>query len=235
MVDNVERIQVILPARPFKADTKGIGWEEHVSALAVQPAPRDLSPKDASTKLREVADHIDQKTEPFQTDPVVQLTILFANHLVSPPALPGSLASMNADEKADLLIAVMDKPLVEQLPLNSSDFQPYLQIATLVGRIASMTAGPIHDVPEPLNRVNLMLRLWAGYMHAAKTIANGTRSGGNTDETRKEGSLEIDRYSASDPVYAAGVDAVVVVKTKLKESFTFAGVAPGTRLHALKP
>ena len=64
------------------------------------------------------------------------------------------------------------------------------------------------DVTDPVVRLNICLRLWAGCLSAAKTIALETRSGLNTPELRKEiFTTKVDVLASNDPIYRAGVEA----------------------------
>jgi hypothetical protein len=62
-------------------------------------------------------------------------------------------------------------------------------------------------VADPIDRVIIALRLWAGCRWAAKTVAEGTLSGANTPTTRADAFAQIDDYARNDPVFAAGVEA----------------------------
>ena len=78
-----------------------------------------------------------------------------------------------------------------------------------------------------LSRVSVALRLWAGCMSAAKTIAFKTRSGVNTvaDRTRIMGYIE--QQVAVDEVYRAGVEAAPDFKRLRRQTVSFEGVPPG--------
>src|SRR5258707_4640552 len=91
-MDDVEKIELALPARPFKAGAADVVWQERKSTPGVQPGPQSLKPQEAARKLCELAAYVDDKSDPYPPDPNMELTLYFANHLVPSPGLPQSLA-----------------------------------------------------------------------------------------------------------------------------------------------
>lgn len=55
-------------------------------------------------------------------------------------------------------------------------------------------------------QMNLALRLWPGCLDAAKVLSLGTRSGRNTQETRRLSIPTVHSRAANDPVYRKGVE-----------------------------
>jgi hypothetical protein len=66
-------------------------------------------------------------------------------------------------------------------------------------------------VSDPLDRIAIALRLWAGCLAAAKTIADATRSG-------------IDATAANDGLFRAGVEAARMFKRLRGQPFFLDGV-----------
>jgi hypothetical protein len=96
-----------------------------------------------------------------------------------------------------------------------------------------MTASMIPDVPDVLQRINLVLRIWAGRVETGKAINDKTRGGPNTSIIRTQ-KMQQFGTRAADPVYEAGMVASVIIKRKRGENFSFEGVPDGTRLAKLK-
>jgi hypothetical protein len=90
------------------------------------------------------------------------------------------------------------------------------------------------DVYNPLIRINIGLRLWAGCLDGAKTIALETRSGPNSAQARNIAASYIDQVASTDPIYEAGVEAAVAFKKRRGDPFSFDGVPSGTRIYKLK-
>lgn len=233
-MNNLEKLEVIFPKRPFNAQAPDFGWREHLTTPGIQPGIEGLLPNDTGKRLREVANYIDQNTDPFPPDPNVFLALKLAAHLGPLPQLPPAIGDMSAEERADLILQVVDKEPLERLPTSRDDLEPFTRIATFIGRIADMTQKYMPNLSD-LVRISVILRLWAGCLHAEKTVAIQTNSGGNTAAFRESASREIDRIASGDPVYAAGVEAAVAVKMKRGERISFEGVPKGTRVFKLKP
>jgi hypothetical protein len=77
-------------------------------------------------------------------------------------------------------------------------------------------------------RKNILLRLWAGCLDAAKNIALETIDGPITPDDRKEGFFFIDLLSKPDPIYRAGTEAAPSFKKLHRQHYSFAGVSPGS-------
>jgi hypothetical protein len=98
--------------------------------------------------------------------------------------------------------------------------------------LAERAAAFIPDVPDTKTRVSISLRLWSGCMSAAKTIAEGTRSGPNTAEGRHRVFAEIiDPIAENDPIYAAGVEAAPAFKTRRNQPYILDGVPEGSSVR----
>jgi hypothetical protein len=72
--------------------------------------------------------------------------------------------------------------------------------------------------------VSIALRLWAGCLSAAKTIAHGTRDGENTAAIRNSIFNFIDERCKIDSVYRAGVEAAPIWKRQIRDTISFDGV-----------
>lgn len=71
-------------------------------------------------------------------------------------------------------------------------------------------------------RKNILLRLWAGCIDAAKNIALETIDGLNSADDRKEGFFFIDLLSNPDPIYRAGTEAAPSFKKLHRQHYTSA-------------
>lgn len=79
-------------------------------------------------------------------------------------------------------------------------------------RLAGVTPQYFPSSLDRVAQVGLTLRLWAGLMSAAKTIAYKTRNGINRDEVRLLTMQLIERNAHTDLIYRAGVEAAVSFK-----------------------
>jgi hypothetical protein len=233
-MDNIDKIEVSLGSRPFKGGAKEIGWHTHLNTVGAPVGAERIGPQEASTRLREVANYIDVRTEPFPEDINTVLARQLAEGLVPNPPLPMSVAGMAPDQKADLILDVIKYEPFHHLPTSTQDIDPFTRIARLFGQIASLSETRLTTVTCPLQRINIMLRLWAGCLDTGKTIAEGTRSGPNNAKTRTNNAAVIEAIAAADPVYEAGMEAAVIIKRRRGEKFSFDGVPAGTRLAKLK-
>jgi hypothetical protein len=80
------------------------------------------------------------------------------------------------------------------------------------------------EIVDESERLSLSLRLWAGCIDGAKTIALGTRSGRNTPEIRRVTAGMIAQRAAVDPIYAAGARAAAAFKHFVRQSVGWVGV-----------
>jgi hypothetical protein len=74
-------------------------------------------------------------------------------------------------------------------------------------------------------RKNILLRLSAGCMDAAKNIALETMDGTNSPVTGKEGFFLIDLFAKLDPIYRSGIEAAPSFKKLQRQHYSFAGVS----------
>lgn len=103
-----------------------------------------------------------------------------------------------------------------------------------LGRLKEIVAAidaVITDVGDPLERLGIALRLWAGCMSAAKTIAATTMDGANTPEGRAAAFVAIDALADADELYAAGVEAAPAFKALHEQEYFFAGVPETSRVR----
>jgi hypothetical protein len=136
------------------------------------------------------------------------------------PQLPASLK--NVRQRANLAHEINESlPKGDLLFLHSSE-----EITRRLSETANLSQRYMPDVANPLERINISLRLWAGCLDAAKTIALETRSGGNTPTIRAEiFTGRIDPITRVDPVYAAGVETAPTVKrVNWRQDYSFDGV-----------
>lgn len=134
------------------------------------------------------------------------------------PPLPASLEDIAA--RARFLDSV-DGPLV----YGTSPEECALYIARRLKEIAASSGQYMPDIADAPVRINITLRLWAGCLSAAKTIAAETMDGPNSPETRGLlFSKVIDPTAAMDPIYRAGVEAAPSFKRIRKQEFSLEGV-----------
>lgn len=150
-------------------------------------------------------------------DPNMALALHFARSLGPASLLPESL--QRVERRAELVHRI-DAPLVEHLEL----FHVVGQIATRVRDIIRVTPEFMPDVENPIDRLNIALRLWSGCLAAAKTIAYETRSGPNDAVLRARIMLEVDAIAREDPIYAAGVESAPAFKRLRGQGYSLEGV-----------
>lgn len=101
-----------------------------------------------------------------------------------------------------------------------------------ISQIAELSEVFVTDLEDDEKRVNVTLRIWAGCLDAAKTIAMETRNGPNT---RREREIlfksTIDPRSLTDPIYCAGVEAAPFFKSQRNEQFSFDGVPKHSKVR----
>jgi hypothetical protein len=233
-VDNVGKIEITLPPRKFEADRREIIWINHLTTPSMQPGAQALLPAEASTSLRRVADYIDQNIDPFPDDSNVQLALKLAEELAKGVRVPPSVTAMTPEQRADLILDLVKLDPRERLPVDLGDHAPFVRIATLIATIATKSAASIPDVPDALERVSLVLRMWAGCLATGKTIADGTRSGPNTQVIREQNARAIDAVAAGDLAFEVGMSAAVSIKLREHKTPSFDGVPPGTRVYDLR-
>jgi hypothetical protein len=76
--------------------------------------------------------------------------------------------------------------------------------------------------------VNIALRLWAGCLDAAKSIAFETMDGTNTPMIREGSFFQIDLFCKLDLIYCAGVEVAPSFKKLHEEYYSFKGVPPNS-------
>ncbi len=148
----------------------------------------------------------------------------FATSLGPAPPLPQSLEPV---ERRAELVHRLDAPLVERLEL----FAVVGQIATRIRDIIRITPELMPDVEDPIDRLNIALRLWSGCLSAAKTIAYETRSGPNDAALRARIMPEVDAIAEGDPIYAAGVESAPAFKRPRGQGYSFEGVPEESRVR----
>jgi hypothetical protein len=90
---------------------------------------------------------------------------------------------------------------------------------------AATAASPYFSPLMPaLERVSIALRLWAGCMSTAKTIAFKTRSGVNTVADRTRICGYIDDQAAHDIIFRAGVEAAIAFKRLRRQTVYLDGI-----------
>jgi len=165
----------------------------------------------------------------------------FAENLVRMPEYPASLKFMSVEKRAKMLDEI-DRSgscsLIDSWPLDPDPetlFNLFAKIANQLAKIAGLTKEYLPEIPDPLVRINIVLRLWVGCLDTAKTIAVKTLSGPVTPQDRSIGSQYIEGVASADSIYEAGVEAALAFKKRRGDYISFVGVPPGTRVFKLIP
>lgn len=156
-------------------------------------------------------------------DPTMNMALDLANEIGPPPALPPSLESITARV---CLMEVIEKRVIPKI-----DYSSHESWQSSLGRAADILAqnpSSIIGVSNPKDRANIILRLWAGCMSAAKTIALQTRAGPNSIKSRAKLAPFLNTISANDPICAAGIAAAPLFKANRKEFYSLKGLPSGS-------
>jgi hypothetical protein len=157
-------------------------------------------------------------------DPNVALAYAFAQGVCPPVALPPSMA--DAQARARFVIAVNRPFGGEVFPADPLALLEAVGFASGGSTRAFIERGAplVPDVPDPIERLNVVLRLWCGCLRAAKEIADATLDGPNTAEGRRDRFPAIDEAARHDPIFEAGVEAAPTFKDELGEHYSLDGV-----------
>lgn len=97
---------------------------------------------------------------------------------------------------------------IDELNALLQEFAPQVTAAATANySFDTITVRHLTDVPALSDRISISFRLWAGYMDAAKSIAEGTRVGPNDRSNRLALYGVVLAKAAIDSVYEAGVEA----------------------------
>jgi hypothetical protein len=108
------------------------------------------------------------------------------------------------------------------------------QLSALGARLrylADTSASVMPEVPYEFDRAAIALRLWAGCLAAAKTIADATLSGPNTAELRAQAFQWIDRVAEEDTIFCAGVETGPSFKRARNQPYSLEGVPSGSAVR----
>ncbi len=142
-----------------------------------------------------------------QGDPNMVLAHHFATNLGPAPPL---LQPLQPVERRAELVDRIDAPLVKHVDL----LAVVGRIATRVRDVIRVTPEFMPDVEDPIDRLNIALRLWSGCLSAARIIAYGSRSGPNDAALRAQIMPQVDAVAEEDPIYAAGVESAPAFKRR---------------------
>ena len=167
-------------------------------------------------------------------DPSMELAWQSAEHLGSTPALPAFLLSdtlRKANARRAVFLMEVENAIEDEIkPTRDTEIAPLIHggkvtsvpeyqdlirkyIPLVADRfahnlvIAAITARLLPDIPDPVMRVNVSLRLFAGYLDAAKVIADVVRGRKNDAKTRQDEMPSVDSRAKKDAIYGAGVQA----------------------------
>jgi hypothetical protein len=157
-------------------------------------------------------------------DPNMAIAYALAQGLGPALSVPASMADVQARAK---LVNAVNRPFAgEAFPadliaaLQGAAFKTGESIKVFIDTSAPL----MPDVTDPIERLNIVLRLWAGCLMAAKTIADATLSGPNTPAERRDKFGIIDDAAQNDPIFEAGVEAAPAFKDELGEHYSLDGV-----------
>jgi hypothetical protein len=108
------------------------------------------------------------------SDPNMELAFHFAMALGSPPPLPAPLS--DPSKMTDMMLSIngglTEEPYF-QVPGNAALLVPISALVVAAGRIRNLAEGTAAYMPglDPLQRVNVALRLWASCLDAAKLVS----------------------------------------------------------------
>jgi hypothetical protein len=159
-----------------------------------------------------------------QGDPNMELARVFAQGLGPAPTLPAPLRAVA--RRAELVDAI-DGSLVT----GGNIYELGFQIASRLRRVVEGSRGLVADLPDPMERINVVLRLWSGCITGAKVIAHETRSGPNSVEYRRGIVPQIEAIADQDPIYAAGLEAAPVFKILRDQTYSLEGVPENSRVR----
>jgi hypothetical protein len=171
---------------------------------------------------------------PRTDDPTMELMRQTAGHLGPPPALPPSLRGATireANENRTVVLKAVGNAIDADLrPVQTAAADPYdvpPQVPVLASRLLQdkaldqLTANLLPDVADQAERINIALRLTAGYLDAAKTIAGNTRAVINDASTRQRDIPTVEANAVNDPIYTAGVEAAPHYKHRDLKQYIF--------------
>jgi hypothetical protein len=168
---------------------------------------------------------------PPMGDPNPLMAYALAAALAPAPSLPPSLADI--EQRAGLAMAV-DRPFAGEV--FGGELIPLLvgvarEIGISIAVITDTSASYMPDVSAPLERLHITLRLWAGCISAAKTIAHLTRSGPNSAEGRAQAFASIESLAMADVIFGAGVEAAPTFLRRRGQDYSFEGVPDNSRVR----
>jgi hypothetical protein len=191
-----------------------------------------------------------------QFDPSMELAWRAANHLGGVPALPAFLqadTARKANARRAVFLMEVENAIEEEIRVtrvtktdpevragNVNSVHEYLalidrHVPELAGRLVrnrlliETTGRLLHDLSDSAVRVNVSLRIYAGYLGAAKIIAAGVRGRSNNSTTRTAEMPSVDARAGGDQIFAAGVRAAPFYKgTVLKEPIFRDGIPAGS-------
>jgi hypothetical protein len=179
---------------------------------------KPISDKEKTKKYKEVTKLFDLIFySRFDLDMITAIT--WADEIGLPPTLPKSLDDLDKRAK---LVDHIDSKLIQNSFLYELDAK---EKAKCLGVITNESIRFISDVENKNERNNLVLRLLAGCISAAKGIALKTDGGPDSSERRKVIFRDnIDIYSDIDPIYEAGVEAAPAFKRRRNQPYSFEGI-----------
>lgn len=156
-------------------------------------------------------------------DPNMETAIRWANELGPSPTMPSSL--QDVIQRTKLVYAIDTPNLAKSLFTDSHGNMSIMEKAQCQIAIARTSRTFISEVNDDNVLVNISLRLWAGCLSAAKSIAFQTMDGQNTPENRELIFRSIiEPKSQKDPIYRAGVEAAPSFIRLRKQEYSFEGV-----------
>ncbi len=152
------------------------------------------------------------------TEPNLRAALEWAKEFNSHPKLPSSL---NDKKERAKLINKIDSHFGNICIIYTSTKETRSQYLYSIVELCKEYFSPTYTNEEI---VNVIFRLWAGCISAAKTIGYETRSGINTPEKRSRIFGILDLIAKKDKLFYKGVEAAINFKTIRKQPYSLEGV-----------
>jgi hypothetical protein len=161
------------------------------------------------------------------SDPNMELAFHFAKALGSAPPLPAPLSDLS--KMTDMMLSInggLTQDPYFQGPGNAGLLVPIAALVVAAERIRNLAEATKDYMPglDPLQRVNVALRLWAGCLDAAKIVSDVTSSGKNDAAERKKLMPVLLARAAECSIYAAGVPAGPAVRKRRGQPVIYEGI-----------
>lgn len=155
-------------------------------------------------------------------DPSMHWAIQLADRIGPPPSVPASLVNV-----ADRVRIVEEFETRVCRQWDSSSPTNWLASLARLSTELAQDSQIIPDAADQGERANVLLRLWAGCLSAAKVIALQTRNGPTPPQQRTEQSPILDARASLDPIFSSGVVAAPAFLAGRHQYYSLDGVPEG--------